>query len=74
MALQELERQKNAKLEEIKALQHSNSACEEACKALQGQLTKLNDLEQVMPTSRGLGPHPQPRMGHSALHACICAA
>ena len=36
----------------------ANSGREEDCKALQDQLTKLNDLEQVLPVYRGLGLAP----------------
>ena len=59
MALQELERQKSAKEAEILALQHANKTHEGQCKALQNQLTELNDLEQVQPISFRLSLHPE---------------
>ncbi|CAL5229649.1 g13014 [Coccomyxa viridis] len=52
--VQELEAQKKAKQEEIKALELANSGREEDCKALQDQLTKLNDLEQDYHRLQGL--------------------
>lgn len=69
MTLQELERQKSEKQKEIETLLHANSASEKDCEALQDQLTRLNNLEQVLPISKELDLHSR----RSDLHACLYA-